>query len=139
MGAADRRPRRRQGARSIVTSSKLVSRYRGKIWAWDVVNEPIEPKDGIEGGYRNSSWFKLLGIDHVDLAFRLARAADPATPLGLNEYGVEYTTAVSKRRRHDILSFLRKLRDLNTPVDSSGCSRISTATRYSIARNLPRS
>lgn len=100
--------------------TKLVSRYRGKIWAWDVVNEPIEPKDGIEGGYRNSSWFKLLGIDHVDLAFRLARAADPAVPLCLNEYGFEYTSVVSKRRRRDILSFLRKLRDLNTPVDIFG-------------------
>src|SRR5712692_5307656 len=84
----------------------LVSRYRGKIWAWDVVNEPIEPKDGLENGYRNSIWFRLLGIDHVDLAFRLARAADPATPLCLNEYGFEYTTAVSKRRRQDILALL---------------------------------
>jgi hypothetical protein len=98
----------------------LVSRYRGKIWAWDVLNEPIEPKDGIDNGYRNSIWFRLLGIDHVDLAFRLARAADAATPLCLNEYGFEYTTAISRRRRHDILALLRKLRERNTPVDVFG-------------------
>ena len=98
----------------------LVSRYRGKIWAWDVVNEPIEPKDGIDGGYRNSIWYRLLGIDHVDLAFRLARAADPAAPLSLNEYGFEYTTATSQVRRQDILALLRKLRDRNTPIDCFG-------------------
>jgi endo-1,4-beta-xylanase len=98
----------------------LVSRYRGKIWAWDVVNEPLEPKDGLENGYRGSFWLRLLGIDYVDTAFRLARAADPATPLCLNEYGFEYTTAISKRRRQDILALLRKLRDRNTPVDCFG-------------------
>jgi endo-1,4-beta-xylanase len=98
----------------------LVTRYRGKIWAWDVVNEPLEPKDGLANGYRNSIWFRLLGIDHVDLAFRLARAADPKTPLCLNEYGFEYTTAVSQRRRQDILALLQQLRDRNTPVDCFG-------------------
>jgi endo-1,4-beta-xylanase len=98
----------------------LVSRYRGKIWAWDVVNEPTEPKDGLDNGYRNSIWYRLLGIDHVDLAFRLARAADPATPLCLNEYGFEYTTATSRNRRADILALLQKLRDRNTPIDCFG-------------------
>ena len=43
----------------------VVSHYRGKIWVWDVVNEPIEPKDGLDDGYRNSIWQRLLGIDHV--------------------------------------------------------------------------
>jgi endo-1,4-beta-xylanase len=98
----------------------LVSRYRGKIWAWDVVNEPIEPKDGLDNGYRNSIWYRLLGIDHVDLAFRLARAADPATPLCLNEYGFEYATPTSQNRRADILALLQKLRDRNTPIDCFG-------------------
>jgi endo-1,4-beta-xylanase len=98
----------------------LVSRYRDKVWAWDVVNEPIEPKDGLDNGYRNSIWHRLLGIDHVDMAFRLARAADPTTPLCLNEYGFEYTTATSRNRRADILALLQKLRDRNTPIDCFG-------------------
>jgi endo-1,4-beta-xylanase len=98
----------------------LVSRYRGKIWAWDVVNEPIEPTDGLDNGYRNSIWQRRLGIDHVDLAFRLARAADPGTPLCLNEYGFEYADASSRNRRQDILALLRKLRDRNTPIDCFG-------------------
>jgi endo-1,4-beta-xylanase len=98
----------------------LVSRYRGKLWAWDVINEPIEPNDGLDMGYRNSIWFQQLGIDYVDLAFRLARAADSKTTLNLNEYGFEYATEDSHRRRQSILSLLEMLRNRNTPVDCLG-------------------
>jgi len=98
----------------------VVSHYRGKVWAWDVVNEPIEPKDNLDHSYRNSIWQRLLGIDHVDLAFRLARGADPKTPLGINEYGFEYADATSRRRREAMLALLRELRERNTPVDILG-------------------
>lgn len=98
----------------------LVSRYCGKIWAWDVVNEPIEPGDGLDNGYRNSMRFRQLGIDYVDLAFHLAHATDAKTPLSLNEYGFEYTIAGSQRRRQDILALLQVLRDRNTPIDCFG-------------------
>jgi endo-1,4-beta-xylanase len=99
---------------------KVVSHYRGKVWAWDVVNEPIEPKDDLDHSYRNSIWQRLLGIDHVDLAFRLARGADALTPLSINEYGFEYADATSRRRREAMLALLRLLRERNTPVDCLG-------------------
>jgi endo-1,4-beta-xylanase len=100
--------------RHIVTE---VSRYRGKIWAWDVVNEPLEPDDRLENDYRNSVWLRCLGADYIDLSFRLARAADPTTLLALSEYGIEYATAASRRRRQALLALLRKLRDQRTPID----------------------
>jgi endo-1,4-beta-xylanase len=94
-----------------------VSQYRGKIWAWDVVNEPIEPNDRLENSYRNSVWLRCLGPDYVDLSFRLARATDERVPLGLSEYGIEYTGATSRRRRQALLALLQKLRARNTPID----------------------
>jgi endo-1,4-beta-xylanase len=94
-----------------------VSRYRGKIWAWDVVNEPLEPNDRLENDYRNSVWLRCLGIDYIDLSFRLARDADQKTLLALSEYGIEYATAMSLRRRQALLALLQKLRDQNTPID----------------------
>jgi endo-1,4-beta-xylanase len=100
--------------------STLVTRYRGKIWAWDVVNEPVEPTEGLANGYRGSVWYRLLGIEHVDLAFQLARAADPKTPLGINDYAIEYTTVGNQRRRQALLALLRRLRDRNVPVDYLG-------------------
>jgi endo-1,4-beta-xylanase len=53
---------------------------------------------------RTVIWFRWLGIDYVDLAFRLARAADRKTPLSLNEYGFEYATAPCQQRRQDALA-----------------------------------
>ena len=98
----------------------LVSRYRGRIWAWDVVNEPIETQDDLENGYRNSIWMRRLGIGYIDRAFRLAHAADPTTPLSLNEYGLEYATGYCALRRQATLALLQKLRDDNAPIDCFG-------------------
>jgi endo-1,4-beta-xylanase len=94
-----------------------VSRYQGKIWGWDVLNEAIEPHDGLENDYRNSVWFRCLGADYIDLSFRLARSVDPTTPLCLSEYGIEYATATSQRRRKALLALLQRLRDRKTPID----------------------
>ena len=96
--------------------STQVPRYRGIIWAWDVVNEPIEPDDRLEGGHRNSVWYRCLGEDYIDLAFRIARGADD-TPLCLSEYNLEYVTVASRRRRKALLALLRKLRKQKTPID----------------------
>jgi endo-1,4-beta-xylanase len=55
-----------------------VSRYRGRVHAWDVVNEPLE------GG-----WFAdALGHGYIKSAFGWARAADPDAELVVNEYGI---------------------------------------------------
>jgi len=98
--------------------STEVSRYRGRIWAWDVVNEAIEPDDRLDNDYRNSVWFRCLGAEYIDLAFRLARAADPKTPLCLSDYGIEYATPTAQRRRQSLLALLQQLRNRNTPIDS---------------------
>jgi endo-1,4-beta-xylanase len=116
----------------------LVSRYRGRLWAWDVVNEPIEPKDGLDNGYRNSIWFRQLGIDYVDLAFRLARAADTKTTLSLNEYGFEYTTEDSRRRRQHILALLQLLRNRDTPIDCLGLQSHLVCNRVFARKELAR-
>ncbi|MDE2286124.1 MAG: endo-1,4-beta-xylanase [Hyphomicrobiales bacterium] len=94
-----------------------VSHYRRKIWAWDVVNEAIEPDDRLAEDYRDSVWLRCLGAGYIDLAFRLTRAVDPQVPLCLSEYGIEYVGPKPRRRRAALLALLRKLREQNTPVD----------------------
>jgi endo-1,4-beta-xylanase len=67
--------------------STIVSRYRGKVRGWDVVNEPVL-SDG--SGLRTSVWSDNLGIiDHMVKAFELAAQADPKAVLFLNEYDLE--------------------------------------------------
>jgi endo-1,4-beta-xylanase len=65
----------------------VVGRYRGRIIAWDVVNEQITD-DG--GAWRDSLWTQGLGrLEHMRFAYELARAADPAAVLFLNDYNLE--------------------------------------------------
>lgn len=68
----------REQARQRVTEA--VSRYRGKIRFWDVVNEPL-----------HCHWFESnWGPDYAAEAFILARQADPDAILVLNEFGNQW-------------------------------------------------
>ena len=62
-----------------------VAHFRGKINAWDVVNEPFND----DGTWRDTIWLRALGPDYVGLAFRWAQAADPQAWLYLNDFNVE--------------------------------------------------
>src|ERR1700730_4064336 len=55
---------------------QLAGRYRGRVHSWDVVNEPIEPKDGRPDGLRTAVFLEKLGPEYLDLAYRAARDAD---------------------------------------------------------------
>ena len=68
---------------------RVVSRYRGKIKTWHVVNEPIDDAKGAVAGLRPSIWLQRLGAKYIDTAFRLAHQADPAAELLINEYDIE--------------------------------------------------
>lgn len=66
----------------------IVSRYRGQVCDWDVVNEAIA--EGDDPGLReNSFWFKAIGPEYIDLAFRWAHEADPNARLYYNDYEAE--------------------------------------------------
>lgn len=68
------------------------STYPGVIYAWDVVNEAINPGDGEEGGYRSkdSYWYQVIGPEFVETAFEYARKyAEPEIKLFYNDYNTE--------------------------------------------------
>ena len=72
----------------------VMTRYKGKVDAWDVVNEAIADNGGDENGMRISPFYTLIGPDYVEKAFEFARAADPDAKLYYNEY---YTEVPEKR------------------------------------------
>lgn len=66
----------------------VVERYRGRIHAWDVVNEAVDPAG--PDGLRNTFWLRGIGPEYIRLAFEWAHAADPAARLYYNDYGAEH-------------------------------------------------
>jgi endo-1,4-beta-xylanase len=62
---------------------KVVNRYKGKIYAWDVVNEAID--DDGNKFLRNTEWLQLIGEDYIAKAFEYAHEADPKALLFYNE------------------------------------------------------
>jgi endo-1,4-beta-xylanase len=69
----------------------MVGRYKGRIPIWDVVNEAI---DGAT--YRNTTLYRIIGEDYIELAFQFAHEADPDALLFYNDYGAEGLNAKSQ-------------------------------------------
>ena len=93
--------------------STLVGRYRGKIYAWDVVNEAIDDSTGM---LRNSFWLQSIGPDYVKMAFEFARAADPDAKLYYNDYSIEGMNAKSNA----VYNLVSGLKSQGEPLDGVG-------------------
>ncbi|MCF0069665.1 endo-1,4-beta-xylanase [Dyadobacter sp. CY261] len=91
----------------------VVGRYKGKIYAWDVVNEAV-PDTGA-GIYRRSKFYEIIGEDYIEKAFEYAHAADPDAKLFYNDYNTE-----SASKREKIFQLLKKLKAKNVPVHGVG-------------------
>jgi endo-1,4-beta-xylanase len=88
----------------------VLAHFGDAITSWDVVNEAIEPRDGLPGGLRNSVFYRTLGPDYIARAFRVARQALPHTPLFYNEFGIEYDDRYHTDKRAATLALLAALR-----------------------------
>jgi endo-1,4-beta-xylanase len=98
----------------------VVNRYRGQIPSWDVVNEAIAHDPAKQGIWRNTFWHKLLGQDHIDIAFSAAAAADSKAQLVYNDYDLENTGERQTLRRKHTLDLVRRLKDKRIPIHAVG-------------------
>jgi endo-1,4-beta-xylanase len=91
----------------------VVSRYKGKIYAWDVVNEAID--DDSTKFLRNSLWHQICGEDFIAKAFEYAHQADPAAQLFYNDYNTE-----RPEKRERVYKLLKQLLDAGVPITGIG-------------------
>jgi endo-1,4-beta-xylanase len=93
--------------------TQVVTRYKGKIYAWDVVNEAID--DDNSKNFRESLWYKICGEDFIAKAFEYAHEADPNAILFYNDYNTE-----NAGKRERIYRLVKKLKDNNVPIHGVG-------------------
>ncbi|MEU2563276.1 non-reducing end alpha-L-arabinofuranosidase family hydrolase [Streptomyces longispororuber] len=92
-----------------------MGRYKGKIYAWDVVNEAFQ--DGPSGALRESVFKKVLGSGFIEEAFRTARAADPAAKLCYNDYNIEDWSAA---KTQGVYRLVKDFKARGVPLDCVG-------------------
>ena len=98
----------------------IVSRYKGRVATWDVVNEVI----GDDSQLRFSEWSRLVGdydgdgdkFDFIETAFRAAREADPDARLVINDYSLES----SKDKVIRMYNAVKQMLEEGVPIDGVG-------------------
>ncbi|MCC2333805.1 endo-1,4-beta-xylanase [Cellulomonas wangsupingiae] len=94
--------------------TQVATHYKGKIYAWDVVNEAFA--DGSSGGRRDSN-LERSGSDWIEVAFRTARAADPAAKLCYNDYNIDDW---SHAKTQGVYRMVRDFKQRGVPIDCVG-------------------
>lgn len=89
----------------------VASRYDGKVYSWDVVNEALNE----DGTMRNSVFLQKLGPDYIVEAFRLAQKAAPHTLLYYNDYNIE-----SPKKRAGAIEIIKKIQAAGVRIDGVG-------------------
>jgi endo-1,4-beta-xylanase len=121
---------------------RVGGRYAGRVHSWDVVNEAIQVKDGLAGGFRDSMWQKLLpgtGVvpAYIEIAYRTARHVDPKAMLVYNDYGIEAEDEASAKKRAAVMALLRAMQARGIPLDALGVqSHISAGSREAYGPGL---
>lgn len=115
--------------KNFITS--MVTRYKDRVHAWDVVNEPFDDNGVVRSGSSASDAFywgdylgdrdvnkKMLtnGDSMVAKAFRYAHAADPTAKLFLNDYAHETNTV----KMDSLISLITRLKAKGVPIDGVG-------------------
>ncbi|MUV59342.1 endo-1,4-beta-xylanase [Halobacterium sp. CBA1126] len=89
----------------------VAGRYRGRVDAWDVVNEAVAD----DGGLRETQWLDALGPEYVDRAFEYAADVSDAD-LFYNDYGADGLSA----KADEVYDLVSDLVARGVPVDGVG-------------------
>lgn len=109
------KPRTRQEYIDILHEhiTTVVGRYRGYIYAWDVVNEAVANDGNLAS---DNFWMQTIGPEYIEMAFRWAHEADPNALLFYNDAFAEG----SGTKADGVFALLRDLQEKNVPIHGVG-------------------
>lgn len=88
-----------------------VTRYKGRIKGWDVVNEAILE----DGSYRQSPFYQILGEEFIPWAFQCAQEADPDCELYYNDYSMH-----EPAKLETVIRMVKDLQSRGIRIDAVG-------------------
>ena len=90
----------------------VVGHFRGKVRAWDAVNEVIDDN----AQFRDTLWYRAFGSDYIEWVLRWAHQADPRVQLVINDYNIEGLNAKSDA----YYALVKDLKARGVPIDAIG-------------------
>jgi endo-1,4-beta-xylanase len=94
--------------------TNLMTHYKGKIYAWDVVNEAFQ--DGSSGARRSSPFQDKIGNSFIEHAFQTARSVDSSAKLCYNDYNIDGVNAKSTA----VYNMVKDFKSRGIPIDCVG-------------------
>ncbi|HSD07122.1 endo-1,4-beta-xylanase [Flavobacterium sp.] len=110
--------------------STIVSRYKGRIDSWDVVNEALNE----DGTLRKSVFLNTLGASYLPEAFKLAAKADPKVDLYYNDYNI-----CEPAKREGVIKLVKDIKANGGKIDGVGIQghwRLESPTIEEIEKSI---
>lgn len=89
----------------------VVTRYKGRVKGWDVVNEAIED----DGSFRKSPFYNIIGPEFIAMAFKFAHEADPDAELYYNDYSMAIP-----EKRNGVVNMVKSLQQQGVVINGIG-------------------
>ena len=107
----------------------MVTKYKGKVRAWDVVNEAVSPSGALRTSTNSTDipdadkvkadklfWADYMGRNYPLKAFQHAQAADPTADLYINDFGLENSVA----KTDSLVALIAELKGKGAKIDGVG-------------------
>ncbi|MFA5025913.1 MAG: endo-1,4-beta-xylanase, partial [Candidatus Shapirobacteria bacterium] len=91
----------------------MIRRGGDTVTVWNVVNEAFEE----DGTMLNDCYYKIIGPDYIDKAFRFAREATPKGILVLNDF---FPGSIFRNKASGFFKYIKAAKDRGVPIDAVG-------------------
>lgn len=89
----------------------VMSRYKGKIYGWDVVNEAVLD----DGQLRHTPYRDIIGPDYIKVIFKMAHEIDPDVELYINDFSMS-----KPQKRNKYVEIVKDLKASGCRIDGIG-------------------